>query len=348
MADLFSTGVLTAVVAELNQPKSFLLDTFFPQVQLGTTEEIYFDVDKQKPRITPFVAPVRAGRVVTNEGNTTRTFKPAYAKDKRVFDPNDPVKIRAIGEPVGGSTMSPMQRRELALNRALNNQLDMLTRREEVMASEALRLGQVTVKGDGYPTTVVSFGRTAGLTVTLAGNDRWSIVDVASNPLEDLETWQQLLQDTNGSVATDVVMEPSAFQNFRTRLIARGEAQLLYDWLRSGGSNMQFGPSATAEKARLVGNTGNLRIWVYQDAYIDDDGNAQKMMPTGSVIMGSAQVEGVRAYGVIRDEEANYEAMRYFTKSWLEKDPAVRFLMLQSAPLVVPYRPDASLCATVL
>lgn len=347
MADLFSTGVLTRVVAELNQPKSFLLDRFFPQVQLSDTEEIHFDVDKSKPRITPFVAPVRAGRVVANEGYTTRTFQPAYAKDKRIFDPNDPVKIRAIGEPIGGNTLSPMQRREINLNRALTNQLQMLTRREEVMASEALRLGQVTVSGDGYPTTVVSFARDAALTVTLAGNDRWSVADVASNPLEDLENWATLIQDKSGAVAVDVVLEPTAFQNFRTRLIARNEAAILFDFARSGGANVQMGPSV-GDKARFVGVIGNLHLWVYQDTYIDEAGVTQKIMPTGTVIMGSSQVEGVRAYGVIRDEEAGYEAMRFFTKSWLEKDPAVRYLLLQSAPLVVPYRPDASLCATVL
>ena len=38
---------------------------------------------------------------------------------------------------------------------------------------------------------------------------------------------------------------------------------------------------------------------------------------------------------------------RYFTKSWLEEDPSVRWLLLQSAPLVVPYRPNAVLCATI-
>ena len=40
--------------------------------------------------------------------------------------------------------------------------------------------------------------------------------------------------------------------------------------------------------------------------------------------------------------------MPYFSKSWVEEDPAVRYLMLQSAPLVVPYRVNASLCAKVL
>jgi hypothetical protein len=38
----------------------------------------------------------------------------------------------------------------------------------------------------------------------------------------------------------------------------------------------------------------------------------------------------------------------YFVKSWTEEDPSVRFLMLQSAPLVFPTRPNASFKAKVL
>ena len=49
---------------------------------------------------------------------------------------------------------------------------------------------------------------------------------------------------------------------------------------------------------------------------------------------------------MIMDEKAAFKALRYFSKSWLEEDPAVRWLLMQSAPLVVPYRPNASLCAT--
>jgi len=59
-------------------------------------------------------------------------------------------------------------------------------------------------------------------------------------------------------------------------------------------------------------------------------------------------VEGYRAFGAIRDEEAGYQPLPYFSKSWIEKDPAVRWLLLQSAPLMVPYRINGSLSAQVL
>jgi hypothetical protein len=183
--DIFNTHVLSKVVERLDRPSSFLLDTFFGQEQTEESEEIHFDIDKSKPRLTPFVSPLVAGKVVDDEGFTTKSFKPAYAKDKRRFDPARPLK-RSIGEKIGG-TLSPQQRLEANLNRTLIKQLENLTRREEVMASEALRTGKVTVSGDEYPTVVVDFQRDAALTVALAGGSRWGETGVSA--LDNLEDW---------------------------------------------------------------------------------------------------------------------------------------------------------------
>ncbi len=102
------------------------------------------------------------------------------------------------------------------------------------------------------------------------------------------------------------------------------------------------------EKARYVGSIGDLDFYVYNDVYINDDRQLRRLLPDATVVLVSReQLEGTRCYGMIMDEKASFKALRYFSKSWLEEDPAVRWLLLQSAPLIVPYRPNASLCATV-
>lgn len=166
--DIFSTHVLSKVVENLHSPSSFLLDMFFPQEQRSETEEIYFDTQESKPRISPFVSPLMPGKVVEHEGYRTKSFKPAYVKDKRRFTPDMPFK-RMAGEKIGGE-MTPAQRLEKAVAVTLNNQLDCLTRREEVMASEVLRTGKITVEGDGYPAVTVDFGRDASFTKVLTGD----------------------------------------------------------------------------------------------------------------------------------------------------------------------------------
>jgi hypothetical protein len=344
--DLFSTNSLVAVIKELREPSTFLLDRFFPNQLNDPSEEIHFDIDKSKPRITPFCSPLVAGKVVNSKGFRTATFKPAYAKDKRVWQPNKPLK-RVIGEKLGGS-LTPDQRIALLLGQELDDQLQMLTRREVVMASEALRTGKVTVSGEQFPTTVVDFERAAALTIQLAANDRWSIVHADSNPLIDLEDWATLVQNEGGGVITDWVMDPKAWQLFRDRIVQRGEAESLFNWMRaSTSSSADFAPN-NGQIARLVANLSGVRYWVYQELYEDDAGASQKMLPDNTVIGASSVVEGTRCYAAIQDPKANYTADRFFTKSWIDEDPAVRWLLLQSAPLVVPFRPNATVCATVV
>jgi hypothetical protein len=335
--DIFTTAVLNRVVSELPAPAPFILNSFFRNIQTETSEEIHFDVDSSRRRLAPFVAPIVAGKVVLDKGYTTKTFTPAYIKDKRVFAANRPFK-RAIGERIGGN-LDPMQRLQLALANNLMDQTDMLTRRQEVMAVEALRTGAVTVVGDLYPTQTVNFGRHADLTVTLAGATLWGAAGV--EPLDDVQTWSMKVTEKSGSTADTLVMDVEAWKLFS----ASAKVQKLLDRFRGAD---QLVPTVTGEGGRYMGNIGTFDIWVYAGWYEHPDTLAlTPYLPARTVLVLGADVEGTRAYGAIKDEAAGFQAMPYFAKSWVEQDPAVRYLMLQSAPLTVPYRVNASLGATV-
>ena len=341
--DIFSTHVLNRVVEHLERPSSFLLDTCFKSIQTEDSEEIHFDIDQSKPRLVPFVSPLVEGKVVDTAGFETRSFKPAYVKDKRRFDPNAPLK-RQIGETIGG-TLKPMARREAALNRALNNQLENLTRREEVMAAEALCGGKITVSGENYPTQIIDFQRDDSLTQVLTGEMCWGEPDV--KVLDNIEDWASLIQMKSGAAARIVVMDPLAW-----RLLKNDEqVERLLDIRRGTASTLMLDPivrNQGNDKARYVGSIGDFDFWVYNDTYVDEQGSSCHMLPPYTVILASpALLEGTRCYGVIQDEKAQYRASRYFVKSWLEEDPALRWLLMQSAPLIVPYRPNATFCATV-
>ncbi|AIF81422.1 capsid protein of prophage [endosymbiont of Acanthamoeba sp. UWC8] len=341
--DIFSTFVLNRTVEHLERPASFLLNSFFGSIQTEESEEIHFDIDKSKPRLAPFVSPLIAGKVVANEGFMTKSFKPAYVKDKRRFDANAPLK-RSIGETIGGS-LPAGRRLEAAISRALHNQLENLTRREEVMAAEALCKGKITVTGEDYPTVEVDFQRDEALTIILTGTTRWSNDNV--NVLEDIEDWAALIQEKSGAVARTIIMDPKAWRLFKNKPIVKE----MLDIRRGTNSSLSITPIVRgqgAEKARYGGAIGDFDFYVYNDVYVDDSGEIKTLLPPNTVIIASReQIEGTRCYGVIQDEKAGYRAQHYFTKSWVEEDPAVRWLLMQSAPLLVPYRPNASFCATV-
>ena len=272
--DIFSTHVLNRVVEHLDRPASFLLDTFFKSIQTEDNEEIHFDVDQSKPRLVPFVSPLVEGKVVDTAGFETRSFKPAYVKDKRRFDPNAPLK-RMIGETIGGC-LKPMDRREAALGRMLNDQLENLTRREEVMSAEALRMGKITVSGENYPTQIIDFQRDNSLTQVLTGDTRWGEAGV--KVLDNIEDWAGLIQMKSGAAARTIVMDPLAW-----RLLKNDEhVERLLDIRRGSASTLTIDPLVRDQgndKARYAGSVGDFDFWVYNDAYVDDFGASCNVLP---------------------------------------------------------------------
>lgn len=341
--DLYSTNSLNGIVESLKRTPAFVLNTFFTQVETSDTEEIHFDVeiDGKKRRLAPFVHPLKEGKIVESRGYSTKTFRPAYTKDKRVHDANRPFK-RSAGEQIGGNAnVTPAQRQQLNVTRDLRDQVDILTRRLEVMAVEALRTGKVTVKGEGFDTVVVDFGRDAGLTITKTAGTKWG--DAGVEPAEDLEAWALTVLQGSGSSIRTIIMDPNAWTKFR-KSSALLDKKLDLSRVKSGEINLGMLP----DHVQYKGNDGTFDYWVYADWYVDPDtGNETAMLPSGTVI-GVGDVMGVRHFGAIKDEDAGYQSREYFSKSWVQQDPSVRFLLMQSAPLMVPYRPNASFCATVL
>lgn len=335
---IFDLGVLSRVVADLPAPAPFFLNSFFPTVQTEATPDIHFDVANATRRIAPFVSPIVGGKVVAGQGYQTQTFTPAYIKDKRVFDSSRAFK-RSIGERIGGG-MDPAARMQAAVVGELQDQLAMLTRRQELMAVETLRTGKVVIEGDMYPRVQVDFGRDAALTpAALTGTARWG--ESAGTPLKNLETWSMLVTEKSGATATTVIMDVKAWQYFS----ADPAVVTLLDRFRGAE---KLDATVVGEGGRFMGTIGNFDIWVYVGWYAHPDtGALTPYLPDHTVIITSPEIEGVRVYGAIKDEEAGFQAVPYFTKSWVEPDPAVRYLLLQSAPLMVPYRVNASLCATV-
>ena len=339
MADLFTTNVLTAVINSLQMPPVFLKDTFFPGTQTETSEEIHFDQENDVMGLAPFVSPLVEGKLMAEMGFTTKTFKPAYIKPKSSPDPNRAIK-RYKGEPIGGN-LSPEQRMQRIVTDELMSHRKKIDRRLEWMAATILRTGSVTISGDQYQTSVVNFLRDAALTVALAGGSKWG--DAGVKPLDSLQTWADVVLEKSGSAAREVVMDVGAWKVFRND----ADVQKRLDTLRVVGGGPLSLNAQLGYGGEFKGTIDGFNIWVYAGTYKDDAGVVQKMLPNGTVLM-VGDMAGVQAYGAIRDEEAGFQAIPMFTKSWVQQDPSRRMILTQSAPLLVPYRVNASFCATVL
>ena len=347
--NIYDTNVLIQVVPNLMTSQNWLLDKFFPNITESDTEEVSIDVDVGLRRLAPFVSPLVEGKLVESRKFQTNSFKPAYIKDKRAPDLRKPIR-RQIGERIGGQ-YSAAEREMLNLQFELTDQIDMINRRLEWMAASALQTGTVTVTGEGYETQVVDFGRSSDLTIALSGADKWPETVEAgktnTKPTDDIEDWSQRMLKASGAVATDIVFTTKSWKAFRLDTSVKDSA-ITFPALSPFGN--QINPGTQIKTGAVYkGRWGNYDLWVYNDWFIDPlDGKEKPMIADGSVIMSGADLMGTRAFGAIIDPAFNYGPMAYAPKSWLQHDPAQRFIMVQSAPLVIPSRVNASLCAVVV
>lgn len=340
MTTVYDTNVLVQVVPNLKRAQKFLLDKFFPNIITSDTEYVSIDVDVGKRRMSPFVSPLVEGKLVEQRRIQTDVFKPAYIKDKRAPDLRKPVR-RMIGERIGGD-MTAAEREQANLEFEMTDQIDMIDRRLEWMAAQALLGGTVTISGEGFPTVVVDFGRDSLLTVALTGGNRWGQTGVV--PSQSLEDWSSLVLKKSGGVCTDLVFTVGAWKQFLLDPVVK--AAIWYPG--SGqGNTIQIG-TETQRGAIYKGKWGQFDLWVYNDWYVDDSNVEQPMLPDGTVIMCGPDMMGTRAFGAILDPAFNYGPMPYAPKTWVSQDPAQRFIMMQSAPIVIPSRVNAALAATVI
>lgn len=338
MVDVFSTQVLNRVVDEMPDTTSFLVDLFFPSVDVSQEETILFDTTNGRKLVTPFVSPLAEGKLIAGLGYETDSFRPAYLKDKRLFDANKGTK-RLPGEKIGGA-LTPMQRTDRAIKANLREQIDMIGGRLEVMAGEILATGKVTISGERYPTTVVDFKRDPLNTAALAGAARWGQAGV--DPYALVDQWAQELSDRTGFMPTDVIMTPDAWALY--------QPSIPKDTIDKTLNNLVMNEVALGyvhqprDGAVYRGRIGYLRFWTYTGTYTDpEDGVTKSVLPTFSVIITSSNIDGVRHYGAIKDLAANLEARQYFVKSRELFDPSGYEFLMQSAPLLVPYRRNNAL-----
>ena len=341
--DIFTTREMLSVINEIFPARTFLADTYFAATQIHDTEFVDIDIVKGRRKMAPFVSPMHEGHVMTREGYTTQTFKPAYVKPKMVSTAADFLK-RQPGENLF-SNMNRAQRAAAMMASDLALMDEYITRREEWMCAQLLNTGTVHVVGDGVDVTIdLNLDSSHVLTPgDLAGGVDW--LDTDATPLDDLDAIQLLISQDSGLTCNRFLLATDAWLAFIKHAQVRGE------WLPAGGQAIgsNFVRGDNFEGAIFQGLARNKAIWTYNEQYIDDDGSVKSMIQSKKVIAAAEGARSVRHYGAIMDLSAPGGAsLRRFPKSWEEQDPSVRYVMVQSAPLPVFHQIDGLVIATVL
>lgn len=338
-------GVLNTIPTAPN----FFLDRYFRgDNRLSTKKAISFDeVLKGLPVMAPYVSPAVPGKAQSGQGYQTKVFEPAYLKPKNILTPKDSIKRRP-GEPLTGA-LSPERRLDEALLDTLEEQKLSIVTRLEYMAARALVDGKVKIEGEDYAAQIVDFCRDPNNTVYISNaNDKWSNdkADIASQ-LEDFSN--QILRKS-GFAATDIIMSPAVWKAFKANKSILAEADL-----RRGITNIpNLSPQANVGiGAQYKGEYGSFSIFVYARSFREQNGEDISVLGDNEILAvarpdetGKGGVEGIKAFGAILDYGSLTTDM--FPKTWYQEDPSGLFVMTQSAPLMIPGRPNATLKATVL
>jgi hypothetical protein len=221
------------------------------------------------------------------------------------------------------------------------------------MAAQVLATGTVTITGDGFPAALVDFGRSSTLTVALTSTAQWTPANVTAGtatPTLNIEAWQRQILKESGATISDIVFTTSAWEGFIADPLLKGA--IFYPNLANSGTVINPG-AQIAKGAIYKGRWGQYDLYIYNEWFVDsgtEGGVADQeypMLADGTLLMSGVDLLGTRAFAQILDPAFQYAPMPYAPKTWVTEDPAQRLIMMQSSPIVIPARVNASFGATV-
>lgn len=368
--DLYSPRSMAQALLQMKPPRTFLRQLMIRRDEFYNNEQVDVDVKIGARRLAPFVNPNKGpGKVMDRIGFSTQTYTAPMIAPKRPITVSD-LQKRMPGETVY-SPQSPDERAAMLLGQDLAELDEDITRREEWMCAQAAFYSSIAVSGDDVSYTI-TFPRTNFMTDAAPAASAPNGLGTAAPTSTQLATsrcWDQgtadivpqirqmrrlFVKQTGvapdyillGEEAADALVNAPSLSGLDGVLNTRRlDLGLISPELRDGGATY-YGQFA---------GTG-IDIWGYDEWYIDPaDGVEKPMVPAKMLLMGSSKSYTVMRYGAVgvssgMDGQAQLTlvAGRRVPESWIEREPAVRFLKVSSRPLVVPVQNDAYLTCQVL
>jgi hypothetical protein len=331
---IYDTRTMLQAIERMPKAKTFLRDTFFPNVETSINENIDVDFKKGKRKMAPFVAPRVGGIVMDREGYETHTYRVPKIAPDRIMTVDD-ITRRGMGEGIY-TPRTPEQRAADLFAKDYVELDDYIIRREEWMCRELLLNGKIVMKGyidvNNSKTVdeVVDFGFTN--TTALTSTACWN-TDTA-NIHGDLKNKRLTVLQKSGKAPTVAVMESSVVEDF----IKNVTIQKYYDNTRYNLGTIQ--PRIIDDAVTFVTYITDLdlQIYSYDEWFVGDDGVEAPMLPTGTVILGRPGM-GRRLYGGITQIEGEdfvtFEGQR-IPKSWVDRKNDTKNLRISARPLPAP------------
>lgn len=356
--DIYTPMDLYEVMFDPRQtvPTSRWLDMFFPRSFLSAQQEIMFDKIDDSRRIAPFMLPNLPGRpIYRRHGERVESFRPAYTKPKDAVMPAEALNLQPGELTRRLALQSPQARFDAEVIRITQYHRKAIQRLWDWMAARAVIDGAIPINyiGDGgtlAQSVTLSFGRDAAHTVVLGAGSRWG--DSGVKPWDNIQTWidRVAMAEFGGSV-TDVIMGAAAAAVFLADADVKDKLDTTYRGSEEVAIKRGLITVDPMDPFTYLGTMGSgVKIWRAAgpaNQFQNHDGTFTDIVGQKEVVLVSPAINGVKAFGAILDVNS-LETADIFTKMFDENDPSARFIMSQSAPLMIPVNPNCSLKATVL
>jgi len=329
IADLFDTVFLQRALEITFVPQNFIWSTLFKESNTSQHDFIQVDEWEEPRQVATYTSPLQEGTVVEDKEFRAKIFQTPYIKENKITTALKILK-RGLGDSPYGPTKSPRQKAMEKFGRDTAELKNRVFRRIELQANECIFTGIIIAQGKGV-NVKADFEFPAADNEWTVANGKIPTVwtNATADILSDIENAADLVQQNVGDVANICIMGFKLFQLFRTN----DEIKALLDNRRvvSGDLILDILPKGV----RYIGNIGNMDFYVYVEYYRQPDGTLVNMFNEEFAIVTSTDLRASVEYGAIQDLEFGDMETEFFMKSWIEEDPSVQILQLQSSPLTV-------------
>ncbi len=341
--DLFNQREMVRALEQVKPPATFLLDLFFREEDFHDTDTVDIDFRVETRRMARFVGSQdMESTVVKKTPFETRSVKLPYIGNKQATTANDILQNRGIGEALYSKT--PLETRaRIQVGKDLADLRNLVTRREEWMAAQALQTGKVPIIGQGI-NTEVDFLLPADHLVILAGDALWD--NVLSDPIKRLRILRRKAGRDSNFTPTDCIMGADALDAFLAHPVVQAYLEV---------RNYKIGEIEASDKNVVTsyGKIEGMNIWSYDDYYVEQDADGtvlaeREMIDPERIILGSTMARTTRHYGAIKMKNRQFASLRFLPTQFDTDDPVVDWLRVQSSPLPALHQSDAFITATVL
>jgi hypothetical protein len=348
-ADVLSWSTLTPAVNEMKAPNAFLKNMLFSRDITVPTRNIELSFLNRGRQIAPFVE--RNGAAIMTEGRNEsfRVITPPHIRVKRPMTPSELLEKRRPGSVIfpGAGGIQKAMREYMASELAMLG--DDITNSEEYLCALALR-GAISYSVSDEASFTITFPRDAAHDYALGSGSRWN--ETTASPRKDFLDAAQLVNDAVSLNVTDVILGSDAADAFLAD--AASELSSLLDIRRMSTGTVDLTQQIAESGALFLGTyVHGIRVWRYGRS-VEVGGVATPLIRAkyAEFVARTPAAQFVTYYGAIEDMKAigagKVLQSKRFSKSWEQEDPSARMLLVESNPMPVMRRPDASVSVQVL